>query len=235
MGKIVITGATSDIGWAITKRVALLGKPMLLQGTGKVIPKLEDLKTEARFVSVDFSSSTDLDMFIAELQDVDILINAAACTITELLPQMDVSSIEKMIAVNILAPIKICKAVIPQMLTKRDGVIINISSVTASKVYRGQSVYGGSKAFIEAFTKGIAAEYGSKGIRCNSVAPGNINSGKLKILLSIAPEKVAESNAMKKFGEPKDVANLVEFLCKKESSFINGTTIHLDGGHWLGV
>lgn len=235
MAKIVITGATSDIGWAIAKRVSSLGKPMLLQGTGKVTPKLDDLKTEARFVAADFSSSTDLEMFIAELQDVDILINAAACTITELLPQMEESSIEKMIAVNILAPIKICKAVIPQMLTKRDGVIINISSVTASKVYRGQSVYGGSKAFIETFTKGIAAEYGARGIRCNSVAPGNINSGTLKILSSIAADKVAESNAMKTFGEPKDVANLVEFLCKKENSFINGTTIHLDGAHWLGV
>ncbi|MFA5229154.1 beta-Keto acyl carrier protein reductase [Proteiniphilum saccharofermentans] len=235
MGQIVITGASSAIGWAIAEELSTIGKPMLLQGTRKHELPLNELSANAEFVMADFSSPAALEHFISRLTDVDILVNAAACTITELLPQTRDESIDKMIAVNIAALVKICKAIIPPMCAKRSGVIVNITSVAASKVYRGQSVYAGTKAFSEAFSKGIAAEYGRKGVRCNCVAPGCINSGTLKLLAHIAKDKINQSNAMAKMGEPRDVAAAVAFLCREENAFINGTVLHVDGGQWIGL
>lgn len=235
MGQIVITGASSAIGWAIAKELSKIGKPMLLQGTKDHDLPLNELSADAEFVIADFYSPAALEHFISQLTDVDILVNAAACTITELLPQTSDESIDKMIAVNIAALVKTCKAVIPPMCAKRSGIIVNISSVAASKVYRGQSVYAGTKAFSEAFSKGIAAEYGRKGVRCNCVAPGCINSGTLKLLVHIANDKVRQSNAMSRMGEPRDVAAAVAFLCQEENAFINGTVLHVDGGQWLGI
>ena len=235
MGKIVITGASSAIGWEIAKALSVINKPMLLHGNKKNELPLTELSSVAEFVTADFSSSLELEEFIARLSDVDILINAAAYTVTELIPQTSDESIDKMVAVNISALVKICKAVIPSMCIKRSGIIVNISSSTASKVYRGQSIYAGTKAFAETFSKAIAAEFGKKGIRCNCVAPGAINTGSLELLTHIAGDLLKQVNAANRFGEPQDVANAVAFLCRDENSYINGSVLNVDGGHWMGI
>jgi 3-oxoacyl-[acyl-carrier protein] reductase len=234
MGHIVITGASSEIGLAITEKMSGWGKPLLLQ-CNKNPEKLSRWASEAQIVAADFSSDTELDQFIARLQDVDILIYAAAYTDTELIPQISEASIRKMIQVNLYAFTRICQTIIPSMCLKRNGILVNISSATASRVYRGQAVYAGTKAYMEAFSKAIVAEYGRKGIRCNCVAPGSIQAGSLKLLTNIAESQVKQINAMSTLGVPEDVANAVAFLCRPESSFINGTTLHVDGGHWMGL
>jgi len=235
MGRIIITGASSAIGWAIAKELSALNKPMLLQGNRRKELPLNELSSVAEFINADFSSSSELDEFIALLSDADILINAAAYTVTELIPQTSDESIDKMIAVNISALIKICRSVIPSMCIKRSGIIINLSSSTASKVYRGQGVYAGTKAFTETFSKAIAAEYGRKGIRCNCVAPGAINSGSFELLANISGDQIKQINAANRLGEPQDVAHAVAFLCKEENSYINGSVLHVDGGQWMGI
>ena len=156
MGKIVITGASSDIGLAIARRLGGLGLPLLLQCRSHA-DRLDGL--EAEVVRADFADREELKRFVAKLQDVEILVNAAADTQTGLLPQLEDADIDRMLAVNVAATTLLCKAVIPQMCLHRRGVIVNLSSVTASRVYRGQSVYGGTKAYIETFTRGLAAEY----------------------------------------------------------------------------
>ncbi|MDD4191542.1 MAG: SDR family NAD(P)-dependent oxidoreductase [Mangrovibacterium sp.] len=235
MGKIVITGASSGIGWAIAQELAKFNKPMLLhRNKNKDLP-LSELPANAEVITADFSSPDDLKQFIDKLDDTDILVNAAAYTVTELIPQTSDESIEQMIAVNVTALSKICKAVIPQMCSKRRGVIVNISSATASKVYRGQGIYAGTKAFAETFSKAIAAEYGRKGIRCNCVAPGAINTGTLSLLLNIGEDQVKQANAANRLGTPQDVAAAVFFLCREDNSFINGAVLHVDGGHWMGI
>ncbi|MBP5210358.1 MAG: SDR family oxidoreductase, partial [Bacteroidales bacterium] len=152
------------------------------------------------------------------------------------IPQMEDEDIRKMTDVNILATTLICRAVIPQMCVRRDGIIVNISSVTAKKVFRGQSVYGGTKAYIESFTKGLAAEYGKKGLRFNCVAPGSIESGSLKqLIINTGSDVLKDVNADAKFGSPDDVAAAVAFLCSDDSKYINGTVLSVDGGYWLGL
>ncbi|MCR5571539.1 MAG: SDR family oxidoreductase [Bacteroidales bacterium] len=233
MGKIVITGASSDIGLAIARRLSGSGKPLLLHCRSHA-DRFDGL--EAEVVRADFADREDLGRFIAKLQDVEILVNAAADTQTALLPQLEDADIDRMLAVNITAATLLCKAVIPQMCLKRKGVIVNLSSVTAGRVYRGQSVYGGTKAYIETFTRGLAAEYAKKGLRCNCVAPGSIDSGSLqKLLISTGSDVVRDVNASAKFGTPEDVAAAVAFLCSEESRYINGAVLHVDGGYWLGL
>lgn len=235
MGKIVITGASSDIGLAIAKRLASLGKPMILQYR-KNVEQLSDAVPDATLVKVDFSDLKAVEDFAASLDDVEILVNAAAVTETGLLPTLETESIEKMISVNILATTLLCRAVLPRMCLKRKGVIVNISSVTAQKVFRGQSVYGGTKAYIETLSKGIAAECSKKGVRCNCVAPGSILSGTMeKLVISTAGTDLKGVNASDRFGTPDDVAAAVEFLCSDNSNYINGAVLAVNGGFWLGI
>ena len=233
MGKIVITGASSDIGLAIVRRLAALGRPLLLQCRSHA-DRLAGL--DAEVVRADFADREDLGRFIATLKDVEILVNAAADTQTGLLPQMEEADIDRMLAVNVTATTLLCRAVIPQMCVRRSGVIVNLSSVTAIRVYRGQSVYGGTKAYIETFTRGIAAEFAKKGLRCNCVAPGSIDSGSLqKLIISTGSDVLRDVNASAKFGSPEDVAAAVAFLCSEESRYVNGAVLHVDGGYWLGL
>ncbi len=235
MGKIVITGASSEIGLAITELLAELHKPMILQ-CSKNIQSLSKWNDRATVIKADFGNEAQLDDFISQLSDVEILIYAAARTDTGLIPQIELKALKESIQVNIIAYTRICQAVIPQMCIKRNGVIIGISSVTATKVYRGQGVYSGTKAYMEAFTKSITAEYGRKGIRSNCVAPGSINAGTLKKLGEvITTDQIRQLNASGQLGNPADVARVVNYLCQPETTFINGSVIHLDGGHWLGI
>ena len=141
------------------------------------------------------------------LGDVDILVNAAAFTRTDLLPNLNDNDIVRMINVNIKALIAVCRAVLPAMMVKRKGVIVNISSVAALRGNRGQSVYAGTKGFMESYTKSLAAEYGGRGIRINSIAPGAIDAGSLKELLSYAEDVVKKSIASNRLGTPEDVGS----------------------------
>lgn len=234
MGKIIITGASSAIGLAIARRLSGLGKPMVLQYNSNSAP-LEGFP-DAELFRADFSVREEVRTFASSLEDVEILVNAAAVTDTGLLPTLEDDDIERMVAVNVLATTRLCRAVIPQMCFRRKGIIVNISSVTARKVYRGQSVYGGTKAYIESFTKGLAAEYAKKGVRCNCVAPGSIMSGSMeKLVISTSGTDLKGVNASNSFGDPDDVAAAVAFLCSEDSRYVNGAVISVDGGFWLGV
>jgi 3-oxoacyl-[acyl-carrier protein] reductase len=186
-------------------------------------------------VSVDFNDMEQLDRFVQKRHDIDILINAAAVTRAELLPVLKESDITRMLNVNILAAVKLCRAVIPGMVSRRRGIIVNISSAAALRGNRGQSVYAGTKGFIESFTRSMAAEYGGRGIRVNAVAPGAIAAGSMKELLAYGEKEVKESVVSNRLGTPGDVAAVVAFLCSENASFINGKSIGVDGGFCRGV
>lgn len=234
MGKIVITGASSEIGLAIAKRLSESGKPMVLHCHRNSIA-LESWRGVADIVKADFTKGEELEAFIAGLNDVDTLVYASAVTDSGLIPQIDENSLRDTVQVNITAYTKICQAIIPPMCAKRGGTIIGISSVSARRVFKGQGVYAGTKAYMEAFTKAIAIEYGKKGLRANCVAPGSIEAGALKRLNSFGLEEIMLINSLNKMGTPEDVAGVVHFLCSPAASFINGSVIDINGGHLMGV
>lgn len=236
--RIVITGASSLIGQAIARKIACRGDSLLLQ-CFKNRFEFQEIENSAQcrceLVSVDFSNEDELKAFCKKLGEVDVLINAAACTKADLLPNLADPDIDLMIRINIKALVAICRSVLPSMLARRKGTIVNISSIAALRGNRGQSVYAGTKGFVEAFSRSLAAEYGERGIRVNSIAPGAIDAGSLKNLLSYAGEAVRKSVSSPRLGLPEDVAAVTAFLCSPDAAFINGASIPVSGGFMTGI
>jgi 3-oxoacyl-[acyl-carrier protein] reductase len=236
--KIVVTGASSDIGLAVCKKIIGKGDVSLLQCFRNMEKCLHirDMWGDAcEILPVDFTMKNELDAFCHKLEGVDILINAAGVMSPDLLVNFTDEQVERMIDVNIIAFVKISRAAVHGMMLRRSGIIVNISSVAAQRGNRGQSVYSGTKGFMESFTRALASEYGARGVRINCVAPGPIEAGKLKNLMDYASEKVNDSVASPRLGTPEDVAAAVAFLCSSEAGFINGRILSVDGGFNKGV
>jgi len=239
MGRnIAITGGSSQIGCAIIGQLLQPGDKVIIQCC-RHEERLQTVKKQhgenCRIVAADFTFQNALDAFCEQLIDIDILINSAALTISDLLVNLDDAGIQNMMRVNILSTVKTCQTVLPAMVARRKGTIINLSSIAATRGNRGQSVYAGTKGFIESFTRCLAAEYGPRGIRANCVAPGAIEAGSLKELLEYAEIEVKNAIALKRTGTPGEVASVVAFLCSDAASFINGKTIGVDGGFMQGI
>jgi 3-oxoacyl-[acyl-carrier protein] reductase len=235
---ILITGASSEIGLAICRAIIKEEDRAILQYYRNKDPLMafcEETDAQCQPVRVDFNDTGGIDSFILKRHDIDILVNAAAVTRADLLPNLKDEDITRMLDVNILAAVKLCRSVIPGMMVKRRGCIVNISSVAARRGNRGQSVYAGTKGFMESFSRALAAEYGGRGIRVNCVAPGAIEAGSLKELLAYGEKEVKSSVVSKRLGTPADVAAAVAFLCSDNASFINGKTIPVDGAFCKGV
>jgi 3-oxoacyl-[acyl-carrier protein] reductase len=235
---LVVTGASSAIGQAIARRLAAPGDRVLLQccRNAGVLASFDGWpQAQYEVVAADFAAPEQLDAFCTRIREADVLVNAAAVTRTGLLAQMEGADVDLMLAVNVRALVSICRAALPGMVARRRGVIVNLSSVAASRGNRGQAVYAGSKGFVEAFTRSLAAEYGARGIRCNAVAPGAIDAGSLRELLTYAGDEVKQATAVKRLGTPEDVAAAVAFLCADEASFVNGKCLAVDGGFSQGV
>jgi len=236
--KIVITGASSAIGEAVCRKIVHPGDTVLLhcfRNDGNCLLLADQLAAECSVIAADFADPEALDNFCGLVSDADILVNCAAVTRTGLLTQLSDNDLCAMLDANITALVKLCRAVIPGMILKRKGCIVNISSVAATKGNPGQSVYAGTKGFMEAFTRSLAAEYGPKGVRANCVAPGAIEAGSLKELLAIAPDEVRQSNSLRRLGTAGEVAATVAFLCSDEAAYTTGRTFAVDGGFSRGV
>ena len=235
---ICITGSGSKIAQAIIKKVAKSGDQLILHYR-KNKPNISELnlpeKIDIKLVQADFNDSISLENFCEQIKKCDLLINNASEVITDILPMLDDNAINKMLETNIIALIKICRAVIPYMSSKRKGDIINISSVAAHRANRGQTVYAGTKGFMESFSRALAAEFGGRGVRVNCVAPGPIDSDSLKDIMNYAPDEIKSSMLSKRLGTPEDVAGLVAYLASEEAEFINGESIKIDGAFIRGL
>jgi len=238
MRRVVVTGASSEIGLAICRAVFRKGDRLLAHYRSHH-DGLESLASslggECSLVRADFTKADELEGFCRSIGDVDVLVNGAAVTRTGLLPQTAEGDVRDMLAVNAGAPVAICRAVLPGMVSRRSGCIINISSAAARRGIPGQSVYAGTKGFIESFTRSLAAEYGRRGIRVNCVSPGPIDAGSMKELMAYAGDEVKASVSLGRLGTPDEVGSAVAFLAGEGASFINGVCLAVDGGQLRGL
>ncbi|HAE39588.1 MAG TPA: 3-oxoacyl-ACP reductase [Candidatus Riflebacteria bacterium] len=239
MRKILVTGASSEIGAAICRKIAESDDEMILHGCRNV-GALEQLRDElpCRKTVISAGNLADsgyLSDLIKTVEGCDILVNCAAATLSAPLAQMSDAEIDLMISVNLLAMIRLCREVVPGMLARRKGSILNISSVAASRGVRGQTVYAGTKGFIESFTRSLAAECSRKGVRVNCIAPGPIDAGSLKGLLSYTGDEVKKNVALNRLGKPEEVAAVAAFLLSESASFIVGEVVHVNGGFMYGL
>ncbi len=183
-----------------------------------------------RAVEADVSDADEAKRLVEEAGDLDILVNNAGLTRDGLLARMPDADWHDVIETNLSAVFYTCRAVTRGMMKKRAGSIVNVSSIVGVHGNWGQTNYGASKAGIIGFTKSLARELGSRGVRANVVAPGYVNTRLTDVLSEEAQQAMLANTPLGRLGEPKDVAGAVRFLCSDEAAFITGEVLLVDGG-----
>jgi len=237
---IIITGASRGIGRAIALLFAENGANIAFTSL-KRCENVISLENELKLLGVnakgyisnaaDFEASQSLvDKVIEEFGSIDVLVNNAGITKDNLLMRMTEDDFNSVMQVNMNSVFNLTKAVLRPMLKQRQGSIINMSSVVGVKGNPGQANYSASKAAIIGFTKSTALELGSRNIRCNSIAPGFIETEMTAALGKDQMEEWAKSIPLKRNGKVKDIANVSLFLASDMSSYVTGQVINVCGG-----
>lgn len=233
---VLITGATGGIGGAIARKLHGLGATLAL--TDMNLDKLKTFQTElGERVFIYPANLTDgeslKELVKAAEQDmgkIDVLINNAGITQDGLSMRMSDEQWQKVIDINLTAGFRLIRAVLPLMMKKRYGRIVNMASVVGVFGNLGQANYAASKAGLIAMSKCIAQEMATRGITLNCVAPGFIKTPMTDVLPESAREALAHKIPMGHLGSAEDVANTVVFLASEEAGYITGQTIHVNGG-----
>ena len=237
---VIITGASRGIGRAIALLFAENGANIAFTSL-KRCENVISLENELKLLGVnakgyisnasDFEASQSLvDKVIEEFGSIDVLVNNAGITKDNLLMRMTEDDFNSVMQVNMNSVFNLTKAVLRPMLKQRQGSIINMSSVVGVKGNPGQANYSASKAAIIGFTKSTALELGSRNIRCNSIAPGFIETEMTAALGKDQMEEWAKSIPLKRNGKVKDIANVSLFLASDMSSYVTGQVINVCGG-----
>jgi len=238
----LVTGAAQGIGLAITRSLAsggavVYGADMNMEGMEASAEKLRREGMEVYPIQLnvaDRSSCEGALKTISERSDhIDLLVNSAGITKDGLLLRMKPEDWNAVLSVNLTGTFNVTQSVIPLMVSKRFGRIVNIASVVALMGNPGQANYVASKAGIIGLTKVTAKELASRNITCNAVAPGFIQTAMTAKLNDAQREKMASGIPMKRLGEPEDVAKAVAFLLSEDASYITGQTLSVNGGMYL--
>jgi 3-oxoacyl-[acyl-carrier protein] reductase len=183
-----------------------------------------------RAVEADVSDPEQAKRLVEEAGDLDILVNNAGLTRDGLLARMPDADWRDVIETNLSSVFYTCRAVTRGMMKKRAGSIVNVSSIVGIHGNWGQTNYGASKAGIIGFTKSLARELGSRGVRANVVAPGYVNTRLTDVLPEEAQQAMLANTPLGRLGDPEDIAGAVRFLCSDEAAFITGEVLLVDGG-----
>jgi len=234
--KVLITGASGGIGKALCEKFIESGAIIIC--TSSDPEKLKNLKnlygSDHNYYLLNFtdkdSTSESIKQISEDHEDIDTLINNAGTTSDNLFLRMNSKQWHDIIDINLNSNFYIIKGFLPNMIKRKSGNIIGITSVVAFTGNPGQSNYSASKAAIISMYKSIALEVAQRNIRVNTISPGFIKTFMTDKLNDIQKETIMKNIPMKKFGEPNDVANLALFLSSKSSSYITGQTFHVNGG-----
>ena len=237
--KIIITGASGGIGNSIVKKLSDFGANIL--ATGTKIEKLEELKSKYKNINIikfDISHSDKIEEFIDNATNelggnLDCIINNAGLTQDNLAIRMSLEEWRKVIDINLTSTFLLSKFAIKKMLKNKSGKIVNITSVVGHTGNLGQTNYTASKAGIVAMSKSLAIEYAKKNININCISPGFIKTAMTDKIDEKFKELIISKIPSARFGEPDDVANAVLFLASDQSNYINGETIHVNGGMYM--
>ena len=237
---IIITGASGGIGNSIVEKLYQNGANILATGTR--VEKLEELKTKFNNIKIlkfDISQHEKIEEFINNATEVlggslDCLINNAGITKDNLTIRMSLGEWTRVIDINLTSTFLMCKYSIKKMLKNKSGKIINITSVVGHTGNVGQANYTASKAGIVAMSKSLAIEYAKKNINVNCISPGFISTAMTDQIEEKYKESIIAKIPSNRLGKPEDIANAVAFLSSDQSDYINGETMHVNGGMYLG-
>jgi 3-oxoacyl-[acyl-carrier protein] reductase len=227
----LVTGGSRGIGSAIAQELARAGAAVVV-GYRSGADEAQALATEigGRAVQADVSSAEDAKRLVDDAGDVDVLVNNAGVTRDGVLARMSDDDWRAVIDTNLASVFYTCRAVTRPMMKKRAGAIVNISSIVGVHGNWGQTNYAASKAGIIGFTKSLARELGSRGVRANVVAPGYVKTRLTDAIPEEARQTMLTNTPLGRLGDPEDVAGAVRFLCSDAASFITGEVLLVDGG-----
>jgi len=234
--KILITGASRGIGRDIALNSKEKGYKVL--GTSTTNEGVSSLKENGiHGLQLDLNDKKSVESFngllTQEHPDIAVLVNNAGITRDNIVLRMSEEEWTDVLNVNLNGAFKVTKTVLKFMLKKRWGRILNITSTSASTGNRGQSNYAAAKAGIEAFSKSLAKEVGSRGITVNAIAPGYIQTDMTEVISENVKEEILSQIPLSRFGKPEEISQLVDFLISDEASYITGQTIHINGGLFM--
>jgi 3-oxoacyl-[acyl-carrier protein] reductase len=236
---IIVTGASGGIGNAIIKKMYEAGANILASGTR--IEKLEELKKNYENIKIlkfDISQSDKIEEFIENATNelggsLDGIVNNAGITQDNLAIRMNLDEWQKVININLTSTFLMSKFAIKRMLKNKSGKIVNITSVVGHTGNLGQANYTASKAGIVAMSKSLAIEYAKKNININCISPGFIKTAMTDKIDEKFKEVIISKIPSARLGEPDDIANAVLFLSSDQSNYINGETLHVNGGMYM--
>ena len=236
---IIVTGASGGIGYSIVKKLNDSGANILASGTK--VEKLEDLKSKFKNIKTlkfDISQIDKIEEFVDKANNeiggnLDCIVNNAGVTQDNLAIRMSLEEWKKVIDINLTSTFLLSKFSIKKMLKNKSGKIINITSVVGHTGNLGQANYTASKAGIIAMSKSLAIEYAKKNININCISPGFIKTAMTEKIDEKFKEIIISKIPSAKLGEPEDIANAVLFLASNQSNYINGETLHVNGGMYM--
>ena len=236
---IIVTGASGGIGNAIIKKLSEAGANILASGTR--VEKLEELKNNFKAIKIlkfDISQKDKIEEFIESSTKelggtLDCIVNNAGITQDNLAIRMSLEEWQKVIDINLTSTFLLSKFAIKKMLKNKSGKIVNITSVVGHTGNLGQANYTASKAGIIAMSKSLAIEYAKKNININCISPGFIKTAMTDKIDEKFKEVIVSKIPSARLGEPEDIANAVFFLSSNQSGYINGETLHVNGGMYM--
>jgi len=227
----LVTGGSRGIGRAIALELARAGATVTLSyRSGKDEAEAVAQEAGAKAIQADVADAGEAKQLVDEAGELDILVNNAGITRDGLLARMPDDDWGDVIATNLGGVFHTCRAAARGMMKKRRGSIVNLTSVVGIHGNPGQTNYAASKAGIIGFTKSLAREMASRGVRANAIAPGYIQTALTDVLPEDVQQAILANTPLGRLGTPEDVAGAVRFLCSDEASFVTGEVLLVDGG-----
>ncbi|HOK42269.1 MAG TPA: 3-oxoacyl-[acyl-carrier-protein] reductase [Thermoclostridium caenicola] len=238
---VIVTGSTRGIGKAIAEKFAELGANVMLSGTtDKVYDVVNELKGRgfsvagfAGDLAVPENAQAIVDQTVETFGGLDILVNNAGITRDKLLIKMEEEDWDTVMDINLKSVFLLTKAAVKIMMKKKKGTIINLSSVVGLMGNSSQANYAASKAGLIGFTKSVAKEYARRGITCNAIAPGFIETEMTGSLPEEVKEYYLKNIPLGRPGTTSEVADLAVFLASDRAQYITGQVINIDGGLYM--
>lgn len=241
--RALVTGASRGIGKAIalmlgSRGATVVGTATTEAGAGSITDYLLAGGVQGGGVQLDVRIEANIESVVADFErthgPISILVNNAGITQDNLAMRMKEAEWDAVIDTNLKSVFRLSKAVLRGMLKARSGRIINITSVVGSSGNAGQINYAAAKAGIAGMTRSLAREIGSRGVTVNCVAPGFIDTDMTRALTEAQRAALLQQIPLGRLGNPEDVAAVVAFLASPQAAYITGTTLHVNGGMYMG-
>ncbi|MFI5732356.1 SDR family NAD(P)-dependent oxidoreductase [Kribbella sp. NPDC051587] len=227
----LITGGTSGIGLATARLLVTAGAEVIISGRDVRRGEEAARSVQARFVPADLADLESVAELSRQSGPVDILVNNAGAFPTAMTIEQSVANYERIFDTNVRGAFFLVAALVPHMLARGAGSIVNVTSLAAHKAFAGTSAYGASKAALGSLTRTWAAEFAEGGVRVNSVAPGPTRTE--GVVAEMGPdgnEGFAKQLGLQRTAQADEMAEAIYFLASPRASYVNGTTLHVDAG-----